>query len=707
VTVSAQTTFNSYTANGVSTVFPYQFKILAAADLQVYVAGSIKTLNIDYSVSGVGIDVGGSVTFLLGAPAAAAAVSIIRAMTVKRTTDYQQLGDFLTPVVNPDFDNPILLIQDLQTQLGRSIRMPADEVGTLPVLPSIALRSGKYITFDSSGQPVASAGTGNDTALRTDLANGTAGPGSLLVAIKRTPAEIAAGVVPVNYPVDPGNVLRYGTNTTPGTTDMTTAIQAALNQRAQGGASVYVPAGTYLQTSALSYPLSLTPLNMYGDGQFASVITTALNIENLTNAGADATHGLPDPVIHDLSFYNTFPVTAGAGSTSFNVHLKNPLNARIYNVYCKSNFADTDFNANNHAGIWLDRIGGYGAAFQNLITGCWIQNGQILMGTSDSAVTECICWGHPCDYAIKLDSTNIAVQNCYDLTGSRNHGAVWLTVNATLCRVQGNFFDGAQGAVNSGYGVWGDAQLSNSIENNTFWTMTKAAIWLVDPQLWNVSGNVFQNCGSQSLSTDDSDVVLNATSIATNNNVCNNTHLRTDVRAVSAYAIFEKNSGAAPQVNRYIGNQIADSTGQYLASAINLAAGLYNQQSLMLGNAGKSVATEFSGQYTGTLTGCATAPTATLNYTRQGNMMEVYCPALAAVSNTTACTITGMPAAIRPTNTARGFAFVTTNGVATFGAWAVDNTGVITLYVANSSTGFAAVGNKGVIDGLTLIYPLN
>lgn len=521
-----------------------------------------------------------------------------------------------------------------------------------------------------------------------------------------TAAEIAAGVTPVSYWIPPGNVLRYGTNTTPGTTDMTTALQASLNQRAQSGARVYVPTGTYLQTSALSYPLSLTPLYMYGDGQFASVITTALNIENLTNAGADATHGLPDPVIHDLSFYNTFTVTAGAGSTSFHVHLNNPLNARIYNVYCRSNFGDADFNANNHAGIWLEQVGGYGAAFQNLITGCWIQNGQINMGTSDSAVTECICWGHPCDYAIKVNSTNIAVQNCYDLTGSRNHGAVWLTTSATLCRVQGNFFDGAQGAVNSGYGVWGDAQLSNVIENNIFWTMTKAAVWLVDPQLWNVSGNVFQNCGSQSLTTDDSDVVLNTTTIANNNNVSNNTHLRTDARAVSAYAIFEKNSGANAQVNRYIGNQIADTTGQYLAAGIFLAAGLYNQQSLMLGNAGKSAATEFSGQYTGTLTGCTTAPTATINYTRQGNWVSLYCPALSAVSNTTACTITGMPAAIRPANTGRGFAFVLTNSVATFGACAIDNTGVITLYVANSSTGFTAALNKGVLDGLTLYYPL-
>ena len=44
----------------------------------------------------------------------------------------------------------------------------------------------------------------------------------------RTPAEAAAGLAPVNYAYAPGIVDRYGTNTKPGSTDMTAAIQAAL-----------------------------------------------------------------------------------------------------------------------------------------------------------------------------------------------------------------------------------------------------------------------------------------------------------------------------------------------------------------------------------------------------------------------------------------------------------------------------------------------
>jgi hypothetical protein len=56
------------------------------------------------------------------------------------------------------------------------------------------------------------------------------------------------------------------------------------------------------------------------------------------------------------------------------------------------------------------------------------------------------------------------------------------------------------------------------------------------------------------------------------------------------------------------------------------------------------------GSFTGTLTGCTTSPTGTFTYTRAGNVVTLQlAAALKAASNTTACTITGLPAAIAPT----------------------------------------------------------
>ena len=103
MTVSAQAPVNSSTASGVTTVFPYQFKILRDADLEVLVDGVVKTLSTHYTVSGAGNNSGGDVTFL-SAPAADAIVVRRRNMRLVRSTDYQYQGDLPSAAINPDLD---------------------------------------------------------------------------------------------------------------------------------------------------------------------------------------------------------------------------------------------------------------------------------------------------------------------------------------------------------------------------------------------------------------------------------------------------------------------------------------------------------------------------------------------------------------------------------------------------------------------------
>jgi len=72
---------------------------------------------------------------------------------------------------------------------------------------------------------------------------------------------------------EPGNVLRYGTNTTPGVTDMWAALQAACTQCSQaGGAPVFVPAGTYLVTSTVSITSPAQAIRIIGAGMNIAVI---------------------------------------------------------------------------------------------------------------------------------------------------------------------------------------------------------------------------------------------------------------------------------------------------------------------------------------------------------------------------------------------------------------------------------------------------
>lgn len=81
-------------------------------------------------------------------------------------------------------------------------------------------------------------------------------------------AEITAGVVIVNEIYSPGIVDRYGNNTTPGTTDMTTAIQAAVDVAHQYGygGEVHFLHSVYRTTSAIVYPLLGVHIAMYGYG---------------------------------------------------------------------------------------------------------------------------------------------------------------------------------------------------------------------------------------------------------------------------------------------------------------------------------------------------------------------------------------------------------------------------------------------------------
>lgn len=70
-----------------------------------------------------------------------------------------------------------------------------------------------------------------------------------------TTAEDAADATIVNQAYPPGHVYRYGTNTTPGTTDMTVAINTAADVCRQGGYTLLLPPEKCLVSSSLDFDL--------------------------------------------------------------------------------------------------------------------------------------------------------------------------------------------------------------------------------------------------------------------------------------------------------------------------------------------------------------------------------------------------------------------------------------------------------------------
>lgn len=148
--VTDQTPVDSSTGNGVTTVFPYTFKILAEADILVTVDGVTKTLTTDYSVSGVGNDAGGNVTFV-AAPANGTTVVRTRDMGYERTTDYQDNGDLPASTLDDDIDRTVMLVQQLRAALLRSVKLPVGTTVEQVLTESAAARALKLMGFDSSG----------------------------------------------------------------------------------------------------------------------------------------------------------------------------------------------------------------------------------------------------------------------------------------------------------------------------------------------------------------------------------------------------------------------------------------------------------------------------------------------------------------------------------------------------------------------------
>jgi hypothetical protein len=253
-----------FTGNGVTTSFPFTFKVFTSADLEVTLTAAngsqtVLTLNSHYSVS-LNVDQdnnpGGTITYPLSgaALAASASLTILGDLAADQTTDITNLGNFLPQVHENAFDKLTILIQQLVEKYTRALVVPVNESVTPGSLPNAVGRAGKFLAFDVSGDPVASAGTGVDSALRTDLA---ASSGSTLVTFLPAGAGAVTRTAQNKMREVEVSVTEFALNGVSGTAvdptgaaDSTAGIQAAAV--AAAGKRLVFPSGTYKITGAIA-----------------------------------------------------------------------------------------------------------------------------------------------------------------------------------------------------------------------------------------------------------------------------------------------------------------------------------------------------------------------------------------------------------------------------------------------------------------------
>ena len=158
MTISTTNSKISYQGDGVQKVFAYNFKIFDADHLEVYLvdADGTETLMSDYTLTGVGADNGGNITFGLITPSNTQDVFIRRIVPITQETDYISGDPFPSESHEDALDLRCQVEQQINEQYDRVLQVPISETGTDMILPPVSERAEHYLTFDINGDPAAS-----------------------------------------------------------------------------------------------------------------------------------------------------------------------------------------------------------------------------------------------------------------------------------------------------------------------------------------------------------------------------------------------------------------------------------------------------------------------------------------------------------------------------------------------------------------------
>ena len=260
-----------YIGSGAATVFPFAFKVFAAAEMQVAKLNTtsnvetILTLTTDYTVQLNG-DQNGTPGGTITLPAVLASgfnLTITSDIANLQPTDLTNQGGFYPEVITDALDRATIQIQQLD-QNSRAIKIPLSDGVLDMTTPVVAERASKYLAFDAAGLPVVSAGTGSDSALRTDLAVASAvSAGSRLSGFRQTGTGATARTVDAKLK-DTVSVKDFGA-VGDGVTNDTAAIDLAI---ASGADNIYFPMGTYMTTGNHT----VTTQKLYGSNRLSSII---------------------------------------------------------------------------------------------------------------------------------------------------------------------------------------------------------------------------------------------------------------------------------------------------------------------------------------------------------------------------------------------------------------------------------------------------
>lgn len=199
MTVTANDGRIEYTGNGSTTIFAYDYLLLAETHLEVYLDGVLKTLTTHYTVSGVGVAGGGDVTFVT-APASGVVVTLLRNVPLTQETDYQTAAKFPAETHEAALDKLTMIAQQLDERMGRMPSLDVESLFenlTLPDPVSGRLLRWKTDLTGLENVTLTDIGSGDGTVVTTEgdlIIAGTGGaPERLAIGAAAQQLEVVSG----------------------------------------------------------------------------------------------------------------------------------------------------------------------------------------------------------------------------------------------------------------------------------------------------------------------------------------------------------------------------------------------------------------------------------------------------------------------------------------------------------------------------------
>jgi hypothetical protein len=163
-----------YIGNGAVDAYDFTFRIFDDADLVVLTrdADGVEVtlaLGADYTVAGAGSYDGGTITLVDGALASGYTITIKRVLDLTQETSLQNQSAFYAKVHEDEFDRLVMVDQQQQDQIDRSLKIAATEAGgdAVTQLPGPEERASKFLGFDADGNVAALDGDMTGVAVET------------------------------------------------------------------------------------------------------------------------------------------------------------------------------------------------------------------------------------------------------------------------------------------------------------------------------------------------------------------------------------------------------------------------------------------------------------------------------------------------------------------------------------------------------------